>query len=234
MGYSINKDGSVSRNSSSSILEKYPEYNFLITSTLQKKQLQYGIGYKLTALWCVSLIIVALSIFLTNLFDLLSTYDDFWKERYSTFMSYIQEIYAYEYTWGVIILSIIVLLIFIFFLSVYKITNLPKVTEIADYIQNVNSRNAFFVKNGKFGIVNMFNGEIVIKACFDQLKWFDDKKSFILSNRDNKLGLLAKHGKELIEPQYDTIKWYEEGNGVLRVEQNGQMFLIDIYNHRLK
>ena len=36
------------------------------------------------------------------------------------------------------------------------------------------------------------------------------------------------------DADYDTIKWYEEGNGVLRVEQNGQMFLIDIYNHRLK
>ena len=71
-----------------------------------------------------------------------------------------------------------------------------RTSSFADYIQS-KGRMRFFVKDGKFGLVNGFDFKILIPALYDKLSW-------------------------------------NQKNEILRASLNGQSFLIDINNNRLK
>lgn len=174
MGYSINHDGSATRYSTSSIMEKFPEYQFRPT-TLTQPKFRLKLFVLFSILECIAMFFLASLIFFICV-----------------------EILRVEPEYVIVVPWIIWLVG-----SFIAIRNTRKkwykkvdIIKVADYCQT-KGRKLFFVKEGRMGLLDAVSYDILINAIYEKLSWVENGK-------------------------------------ILRAELNGQSFLIDIHNNRLK
>lgn len=170
MGYNINKDGSVSRNGTSSILEKYPEFNFKLSSTNDKR----GVSQKLVLFFACLVLI--------------------WGEMLcgvgfaGVFLS--NQPVGYLLC---VIPCIVIPILLVFLIKWYL--NSPTKSQVSDYIQSTTGKT-ICVKEGKFGVLNNFNNKLIIPTMYDKLTWAKKDqllraelkgKSFLIDIHNNRL-----------------------------------------------
>ncbi len=105
-------------------------------------------------------------------------------------------------------------------------------TDIADYISTekagVGGGFAIFVKNRKFGLVNIYN-QIIIPAEYDKLSW--TSKGLLFAERNGKHLLLDSTGSKRTK-EYDKLTWSDKKD-ILVAEKEGIQILVDIFGNEL-
>jgi superfamily II DNA or RNA helicase len=108
-----------------------------------------------------------------------------------------------------------------------------------DYYTQITNYKVFF-KNGKFGIINITNSEVLLDCLFDEIKHPDINGRSII-NFNGKIGLCEiKTGKILVDPVYSSIislnkyklfNYYEFSNGdlkgVLKVDSSNSKIILN-------
>ena len=145
MGYSINKDGSVSKLGNTSVLEIYPEYNFKPTTINDKR----GVSQKLILSFACPLLILG------------------WIGCGVGFAGVFLEDQPMGYLLCIIPCIVIPILLV---LLIKWYLNSPTKSKVSDYIQTAKGK-AICVKDGKFGVLNNFNNKLIIPTMYDKLTW---------------------------------------------------------------
>ena len=162
------------------IAEEFPEYRFVLTSTLKEKK--YGLF-----LWIlvVLLSVLAILIFICNIL-----YDD-----YLALLSVIPGTVACAIGCNI---------------SSYKEKFSPIKTVadyISENSMGRRGKRTIFVKSRKFGVLHSIFHRVVIGAQYDQLSWLND--DVLLGRENGKYLLIDKDGTPLT-PQYDHITKNDE------------------------
>ena len=135
-----------SKKDAKSILETYPEYNFKPTSINDKR----GASQRIK-LFFATLVFGFLGLFLA-----IGGFD----------FSFEREPLGFAMLIGLVIIIVI------YYLLIIKkwYQNTPTKSQVADYIQTTDGKT-ICVKDGKFGVLNNFNKNIIIPTMYDKLTW---------------------------------------------------------------
>jgi hypothetical protein len=173
MGYSINKDGSVSKYNTSSVMERFPEYQFRPT-TLAQPKFRLKLFVLFSILECIAMFLLASLVFFLCV-----------------------EIFRIEPEYVIVVPWIIWLGgSFIAIRNTrkkwYKKVDLIKV---ADYCQT-KGRKLFFVREGRMGVLDAASYDILVNAIYDKLSWVENGQilraelngySFLIDIHNNRL-----------------------------------------------
>ena len=91
------------------------------------------------------------------------------------------------------------------------------------------TRNSLvLVKDGKLGIANNL-GDIVVPVEYTSITSLENDKTegYIVTNSDNKQGLIGANKKVILETTYDEVKKVY-GNEMYVVKDNGKLKIINI------
>ena len=187
------------------IAEEFPEYRFVLTSTLKEKK--YG-------LFLNGRFYIILGVLLEVLFSF---------------------IILVEFDGEIDELLPILFFISMVCLSVYAIVEFIKkkfspIKTVADYISENSmgrrGKRTIFVKSRKFGVLHSIFHRVIIGAQYDQLSWLND--DVLLGRVNGKYLLIDKDGKTLT-PKYDHITKNDEAT--LEAVDGEKRFLIDFYGN---
>lgn len=70
-----------------------------------------------------------------------------------------------------------------------------------------------FMENNKYGLID-FNGKVIAKPNYDEIKSFDYNEGLLLVRKDGKYGIININGVTVVKEEYDKIEsdgYYEEG-----------------------
>ena len=62
-----------------------------------------------------------------------------------------------------------------------------------------------FMQNGKYGLIN-FNGDIIIKPKYDEIKSLDYREGLLVVKKDDKYGIININGATVVKEKYDFIE----------------------------
>lgn len=118
-------------------------------------------------------------------------------------------------------------------LIAYSCRRQTPIKAVADYVsttgKGVNKGRPIFVKSRMFGVLKHGSSQVIVPAEYDKLTWATGK--FLFGEINGKTLLVDTKGNRCTKP-YDRLTWSEH-EGVLRAEQGGRRFLIDVYDNEL-
>lgn len=98
-----------------------------------------------------------------------------------------------------------------------------------------------YKKNDKYGLID-FQGNIIVKAKYDEISSFDYNEGLLLVKEKDKYGVININGAVVVKPNYDKVEsdgYYEEGakyskSGFIVANKNGDKYKYGYINFKRK
>ena len=175
----------------SNMMQKYPQYKLQPTSIYKWK---YDTGYKILLIFIIPVVLFILYSFISlgaynilvgyqpdtyKFCDPLQIFKDF--NSYTEYLSRARRDYYMSIFTCLLIASAILTVLLSFFINSRKKEKLSKaksLSSLADYIQEYkyggtkkHPKYVFFVKDNKFGVMNVTEFKVAIPAQYDEIAW---------------------------------------------------------------
>ena len=104
-------------------------------------------------------------------------------------------------------------------------------TEMSDEFQDQKTilSNMLIVKNekGKYGVINVSNGESVLEAKYSKIEYMPTTGDFLIED-NNKVGIVSNSGKTKINLLYDSIDLLDTDSNLYVVEREKKYGVVDV------